>query len=50
MPLTNIDKNIIRQAIANVRLESLEVSQQLKDLLNNKELTTTDILKKIINT
>lgn len=47
MPIT--DLNALQQALANVRLESLEISAQLQGLLQeallNGKLTTDDIIK-----
>ena len=47
MPIT--DLNALQQAIANVRLESLEISPQLQALLQeallNGKLTTGDIIE-----
>ncbi len=43
------DLNAVQQALANVRLESLEISTQLQVLLQeallNGKLTTEDIIK-----
>jgi len=47
MPIT--DLNALQQALANVRLESLEISPQLQALLQeallNGKLTTGDIIE-----
>jgi len=43
------DLNALQQALANVKLESLEISTQLQELLQeallNGKLTTDDIIK-----
>jgi hypothetical protein len=51
MPIT--DLNAVQQALANVRLESLEISAQLEALLKKAlmegNLNTDDILKNLNN-
>lgn len=50
-----IDKNIndaVSQALANVRLESLEISDQIKELIKefvlNESMTTDDMIDRTI--
>ena len=49
MPITNT--NLVRQALANLRLENMSVSDEVQDLLkralNGENITTTDILNSI---
>jgi len=50
MPIRDLDS--VRQAIASIRLEGLEISDKLKLLLDRAlledTLTTTDIIRKIM--
>ena len=52
MPLTNTNLQIIHQAFANVRLESLELSEQMKELINRftleGKITTTEIIEILV--
>ena len=53
MPLNNTNLDIIHQAFANIRLESLELSEQLKGMISEYTLegtiTTTEILERLIS-
>lgn len=52
MPLNSTNLDVIHQAFANIRLESLELSEQMKNMISKFTLegsiTTTEILETLI--